>query len=66
MNISKYKNTSVGLIPIDWEVKSLGKISQVYDGTHMTPDYKESGVPFFSVEHLTSNKIGRASWRGTV
>lgn len=62
MNISKYKNTSVGLIPIDWEVKSLGKISQVYDGTHMTPDYKESGVPFFSVEHLTSNNFNKTKF----
>lgn len=57
MDITNYKKTSVGFIPIDWDFTSLGDISQVYDGTHMTPDYKESGVPFFSVEHLTSNNF---------
>lgn len=39
----------------EWGVKKLGELSKVYDGTHMTPDYEESGVPFYSVEHLTNN-----------
>jgi type I restriction enzyme, S subunit len=39
----------------EWETKRLSELVKVYDGTHMTPDYKQSGVPFYSVEHLTNN-----------
>ncbi|NOU14488.1 MAG: restriction endonuclease subunit S, partial [Methylococcaceae bacterium] len=31
----------------EWEEKDLGDLSQIYDGTHMTPDYKKSGIPFY-------------------
>ena len=37
-----------------WEVKRLGNIAEIRDGTHQTPKYVESGVPFFSVENVTS------------
>jgi len=40
-----------------WKTEKLGMLAKVYDGTHMTPEYKASGVPFFSVEHLTSNNF---------
>lgn len=40
-----------------WEVKSLGNLAQIYDGTHMTPDYQKSGIPFYSVEHITSDNF---------
>jgi len=38
----------------EWEVKRLGDIAEIRDGTHQTPKYVESGVPFFSVENVTS------------
>jgi type I restriction enzyme S subunit len=38
-----------------WEVKTLGEIADVRDGTHQTPTYVETGVPFFSVESITNN-----------
>lgn len=41
----------------DWEKKELGKVCKVFDGTHMTPDYKDKGIPFYSVEHLTANNF---------
>ncbi|MEQ1619792.1 MAG: restriction endonuclease subunit S [Methylococcales bacterium] len=41
----------------EWEEKDLGDLSQIYDGTHMTPDYKKSGIPFYSVEHITNNNF---------
>ncbi|NVK30121.1 MAG: restriction endonuclease subunit S [Gammaproteobacteria bacterium] len=41
----------------EWEEKKLGEISQIYDGTHQTPKYVDIGVPFYSVEHLTSNNF---------
>ncbi|MDD2722993.1 MAG: restriction endonuclease subunit S [Methylovulum sp.] len=41
----------------DWEEKSLGDLTQIYDGTHMTPNYTKSGIPFYSVEHITNNNF---------
>lgn len=38
----------------------LNEIAKVYDGTHTTPNYKENGIPFISVENIndiySSNK----------
>ena len=49
-----YKHSDVGVIPEDWNVRSLGEIATIKDGTHQTPQYQASGVPFYSVEHVTS------------
>ena len=49
-----YKLTEVGVIPEEWVVKRLGNIATIKDGTHQTPKYVPSGIPFFSVEHVTS------------
>ena len=38
-----------------WDEKQLGEITKIYDGTHTTPKYRETGIPFYSVEHLTRN-----------
>lgn len=39
----------------EWEEKVLSNISDaIFDGTHQTPTYTESGIPFFSVENLVS------------
>ncbi|MDD2814969.1 MAG: restriction endonuclease subunit S [Thiotrichaceae bacterium] len=46
----------------EWEEKTLGEISNIYDGTHMTPDYQKSGIPFYSVEHLTSNNFANTKF----
>lgn len=35
---------------VEW--KKLGDICQVYDGTHQTPNYRLSGIPFVSVENI--------------
>lgn len=50
--IKKQQNISSG-----WSAKKLGELAKVYDGTHQTPDYVEDGVPFYSVEHVTSNNF---------
>jgi len=54
---SGYKQTEVGVIPEDWDVKLLGDIASVRDGTHQTPKYVPVGVPFYSVEHVTSGNF---------
>ncbi len=38
----------------DWEQRKLGEVVDVYDGVHQTPDYKENGVMFLSVENIST------------
>ena len=40
-----------------WKVTKLGEIAEVRDGTHQTPKYVESGIPFYSVETVTNNSF---------
>lgn len=39
-----------GRTDVQW--KKLNEVATVYDGTHQTPAYKESGIPFISVENI--------------
>lgn len=50
-----YKQTELGPIPGDWEIKSIKDFAKVYDGTHQTPHYVDVGIPFYSVENVTAN-----------
>ncbi|MBW6481291.1 MAG: restriction endonuclease subunit S [Bacteroidales bacterium] len=39
----------------EWKIDILKNISpSIFDGTHQTPKYIESGIPFFSVENIVS------------
>ena len=40
-----------------WGKKKLGTITEIYDGTHQTPQYIKEGVPFYSVEHVTADQF---------
>lgn len=43
---------------MDWKVTELRQISrQITDGTHVTPTYVESGVPFISTIHVSEHGI---------
>ncbi len=59
--ISKYeaiKKATVKLLlePKEgWQRLQIKDFAQVYDGTHQTPHYTKSGIPFFSVENVTTN-----------
>lgn len=46
----------------DWEEKKLGEITEYYDGTHQTPKYVKSGIPFYSVEHVTANQFSKTKY----
>jgi type I restriction enzyme S subunit len=37
-------------VNVEW--KSLGNHAEIYDGTHLTPKYTSSGVPFVSVQNI--------------
>ena len=38
-----------------WVEKELGYVCDIKDGTHQTPKYDLSGIPFYSVETVTNN-----------
>lgn len=38
----------------DWEERKLSEIVDIYDGTHQTPIYTDSGVKFVSVENISN------------
>jgi type I restriction enzyme, S subunit len=58
MDISKYKNTSVGLIPIDWDVKKLGEIAKIKHGRDQKQVICDNGIyPILG----TGGEIGRTN-----
>lgn len=57
-----YKRTEVGVIPGQWAVARLGDLAIIRDGTHQTPHYVTDGVPFYSVEHVTSGDFSNTKF----
>lgn len=43
----------------DWEQRKLGEVADIYDGTHQTPDYKDQGIMFLSVENIKTLKSNK-------
>ncbi len=53
-----YKMTEVGEIPNEWDIKKLDSIvEKITDGTHKTPIYTESGIPFLRVTDIQETCI---------
>ncbi len=54
-----YKETELGEIPEDWDIKYLNDISEeIGDGIHATPNYVESSEYFFiNGKNLKNNRI---------
>ncbi|MBC1236861.1 restriction endonuclease subunit S [Nostoc sp. 2RC] len=42
---TKFKESAIGKIPVNWEVEELAKVARVIDCKHRTPEYVESGFP---------------------
>ncbi|SHM22473.1 restriction endonuclease subunit S [Flavobacterium xinjiangense] len=55
----KYKQTSFGLIPIDWEVKKLGNLGKVISGLTYSPDdiCEESGTLVLRSSNVQDGQI---------
>ena len=49
-----YKQTEIGLIPEDWEVKTMSHVTDVRDGTHESPKYHSSGVKFVTSKNIVN------------
>jgi type I restriction enzyme S subunit len=52
----RFRDSTGNFYP-DFTLHPLSALAGIYDGTHMTPDYQELGVPFYSVEHLTNDNF---------
>ncbi|MFO0877585.1 MAG: restriction endonuclease subunit S [Gemmataceae bacterium] len=51
----QFKDSPLGRIPKGWTVKRLEELTtRIVDGIHHTPRYVQVGVPFLTVENLTS------------
>ena len=49
---------SLGALPTDWRWITVSEIADlVTDGTHYTPNYTNSGVPFISVKDIRHGKV---------
>lgn len=58
LNHKKFKDSPIGSIPNEWSTTQLKNISfKITDGTHKTPKYTESGIPFLRVTDLKNQKI---------
>jgi len=48
-----YKQTEVGVIPEDWEVRSIGQMFDLVNGCAFKPeDWKKSGTPIIRIQNL--------------
>jgi type I restriction enzyme S subunit len=54
---TKFKNSSLGEIPETWESVKFEKLAKINDGTHKTPTYVDSGVPFLRVTDIKEGAI---------
>ncbi len=59
-----YKQTEVGVIPEDWEVKTLGEIASVSSGgtpDRLNPTYWDGDVPWVTTTQINFNLIDKAN-----
>jgi type I restriction enzyme, S subunit len=54
----EYKQTEVGLIPVDWEVLKISECSsRITDGEHLTPKRTKSGYYLLSARNILNGRI---------
>lgn len=67
LSLSKgYKQTEVGVIPSDWEVKMLDELAEVIDPhpSHRAPTEVANGIPFLGIGDFNENgEIVKESYR---
>jgi len=64
MSFESPKNVWTTFSPRGWKCLSLEDASdQITDGTHQTPNYIDSGVPFLSIKDISSGRLDFSSTR---
>ncbi|MBK0075565.1 restriction endonuclease subunit S [Bacillus sp. S56] len=54
----EFKQTRIGKIPFEWDIKKIEDIAlKVTDGTHDTPKPTETGVPYITAIHVKDGYI---------
>ncbi|CAG0997894.1 hypothetical protein METP3_03089 [Methanosarcinales archaeon] len=54
----EFKNTEIGKIPKEWGVVKLKELAnKITDGTHITPTYVNTGIPFLRITDIQSPSI---------
>lgn len=48
----EFKDSTLGRIPVDWEVKPLSAIIEIIDCKHHTPAYIEDGIPIIRPRNI--------------
>lgn len=51
----EFKDSTLGRIPMDWEVKPLSAIIEIIDCKHHTPAYIEDGIPIIRPRNIKDN-----------
>ncbi len=52
-----YKDTEVGVIPVEWKICKLENISKIVDSLHITPSFVESGISMVRVSDIKSGEL---------
>lgn len=52
-----YKQTEIGVVPETWKICSLGTICDVRDGTHESPRFFATGVPFVTSKNIVDGRL---------
>lgn len=53
---ARYKQTEVGLIPSDWDVKSLKQVCKLINGRGFKPfEWRSSGLPIIRIQNLNGS-----------
>jgi len=51
-----YKQTEVGVIPVDWEVKKIGNVCRLINGRGFKPfEWKKEGLPIIRIQNLNGS-----------
>ena len=58
-NIQVKNKINIRYNDITWEQRKLNELSNIYDGTHQTPNYKDNGIMFLSVENIKDLKSNK-------
>lgn len=56
-NNSNYTHSETGLMPEEWDIKNLGSICDVRDGTHESPKFLKQGIPFITSKNIIDGHL---------